>query len=431
MIPRYSRKEMTAIWSEENKLRLWLEIELAVCEAQEELGTVPKGSAAHIRSLARIDPARIEEIEAKTHHDVIAFLDHIAEQTGDKGRFLHYAMTSSDLLDTCLALQLDHASKILLADIDKLLSVLKDLAHRHRRTVCIGRTHGIFAEPTTFGLKMAQAHAEFSRQRDRLMEASQSIATCAISGAVGTFAHIPPKVEAMVAKALGLGIEPISTQVIPRDRHAAFFTTLALIASSVERLAVEIRLLQKSETSEVSEAFSSTQKGSSAMPHKRNPILSENLTGLMRVVRSYAVPAMENVALWHERDISHSSVERIIAPDATITLDFALYRLVGIMENLDIHADRMADNMALSCGIYASQPILLALTRSGLKRDQAYRMVQQHATTAWNTKTALRDVLIGDPEIVERLGQKTIDECCGIDRHLVHVDSIFRRVFPD
>ncbi len=430
MIERYARKDMSRIWQDENRFRLWLDIELAVCEIQEQRGDVPKGCAAYIRKHARIDPKRIDAIEAKTHHDVVAFLDHIAEQTGEKGRFLHYAMTSSDLLDTCLALQLRQSGTLLIKGITRLCTALCELARRHRTTVCIGRTHGIFAEPTTFGLKMAQAFAEFSRQKERLVTAVEGISTAAISGAVGTFAHMPPDIEAAVAKKLGLKVEPISTQVIPRDRHAAFFTTLALCASSLERLATEIRLLQKSETSEVAESFARTQKGSSAMPHKRNPIRSENITGLARLIRSFALPAMENVALWHERDISHSSVERVIGPDATIALDFALDRMTGIIENLDVYPDRMADNLALTCGLYASQSVLLALTRSGLRRDQAYRLVQGHAMRAWKERVPLGTLLDKDKDIVDRLGHDTIRELCGIERHLRHVDTIFDRIFP-
>ncbi len=376
MIPRYARPEMVAIWSPETKFRIWYEIEAHACDAQAALGVIPKANAEAVWRARNVefDVARIDEIEAVTKHDVIAFLTHLAEIVGPEARFVHQGMTSSDVLDTCFNVQLVKASDLLLAQMDKLLEALKKRAMEHKDTVTIGRSHGIHAEPTTFGLKLAQAYAEFARNRERMVQAREEVATCAISGAVGTFAHVDPRVEGYVAKKLGLRPEPISTQVIPRDRHAAFFATLAVIASSVERVATEIRHLQRTEVLEAEEFFAEGQKGSSAMPHKRNPVLSENLTGLARLVRGYAIPAMENVALWHERDISHSSVERMIGPDATVTLDFALSRLTGVIAGLVVYPERMQANMDRLGGLIHSQRVLLALTNAGVSREDAYRL---------------------------------------------------------
>ena len=429
MIPRYSRPKMAAIWEPENRFRIWLEIETLACEAQAEIGIVPASAAQAVREKGAFEIARIDEIERETHHDVIAFLTNLAEHVGPQARFVHQGMTSSDVLDTCLAVQLKQAADILIADLDALLAALKRRAFEHKNTVTVGRSHGIHAEPTSFGLKLAGHYAEFARDRERLVAARREIATCAISGAVGTFANIDPRVEAYVAEKLGLVPEPISTQVIPRDRHAQFFMTLALAAAAVERLATEIRHLQRTEVREAEEYFAPGQKGSSAMPHKRNPVLSENLTGLARLVRSTVVPALENVALWHERDISHSSVERVIAPDATILLDFALARAAGLVERLVVYPERMRANLEALGGLVDSQRVLLALTQKGMSREDAYRAVQRHAMAAWAGEGRFSDLLKADPEIARRIEPQAIDGLFGTDYHLKHVDAIFRRVF--
>ena len=436
MIPRYSRPQMAAIWAPERRLRLWLEIELCALEAMIEAGLVPKSvggvrAAAEARLDQIIDPEAIAAIEARTRHDVIAFLTHVEEVVGADARYLHLGMTSSDLLDTALALQLREAADLLLDDLDGLLAALQRRALEHKHTLCIGRSHGIHAEPTTFGLKLASHHAEFARDRTRLEQARREIATCAISGAVGTFANIGPQIEARVAERLGLTPEPISTQVIPRDRHAAFFATLALLASGVERLSTEIRHLQRTEVGEVAEAFGAGQKGSSAMPHKRNPVLTENLTGLARLVRASVIPALENVALWHERDISHSSVERVIAPDATIALDFALDRVAGVVEGLEVDAPRMRANLESTLGVIFSQRVLLALTEAGLGRQEAYEIVQRQALRAWRERLPLIDLLRADAEVTQRLGDATLAGLFDLDYHTKHVDTIFARVFED
>lgn len=432
MIPRYSRPDMVAIWSPETKYRIWFEIEAYACNALAEIGVIPKESAKTIwekGSAAEFDVARIDEIEAITKHDVIAFLTHLAEFVGPDARFIHQGMTSSDVLDTTLNVQLMRASDILLNDLDKLLAALKTRAFEHKDTVTIGRSHGIHAEPTTFGVKLAQAYAEFSRCRDRLVAAKEEIATCAISGAVGTFANIDPRVEEYVAKALNMRPEPVSTQVIPRDRHAMFFATLGVIASSVERLSIEIRHLQRTEVLEVEEYFSPGQKGSSAMPHKRNPVLTENLTGLARMVRSYAMPAMENVALWHERDISHSSVERYIGPDATITLDFALARLTGVIEKLLVYPDNMMKNLNKFRGLVHSQRVLLALTQAGVSREDAYRLVQRNAMRVWEEGKDFLEELLNDEDVRKALSEEQIREKFDLGYHTKQVDTIFDRVF--
>jgi adenylosuccinate lyase len=435
MIPRYSRSDMAAIWTPESRLRIWFEIEAHATDALADLGVVPREAARAIweadAAAGPFDIARIDAIEAETKHDVIAFLTHVAERTGEPARFLHQGMTSSDVLDTCLAVQLARASDILLVDIDQLLVVLERRAREHKLTPTIGRSHGIHAEPVTFGLKLAQAHAEFARNRERLVHARADVATCAISGAVGTFANIDPYVEEYVATKLGLKPEPVSTQVIPRDRHAMFFATLGVIAGSVERLATEIRHLQRTEVLEAEEYFAPGQKGSSAMPHKRNPVLTENLTGLARMVRGYVTPALENVALWHERDISHSSVERYIAPDATITLDFALARLTGVVDKLLVYPDRMARNMDRMGGLIHSQRVLLALTQAGAPREDAYRLVQRNAMKVWDSDGALslRDLLLADPDVTAFLSPDEIEDKFDLAYHLKHVDTIFARVF--
>ena len=429
MIPRYSRPEMTKIWSPENYFRIQLDIETYASEAQEKLGIIPQGVAQRVRERGAFQVDRIREIERDVHHETIAFLTNLAEHVGPEARFVHQGMTSSDVLDTCFAVQLKEAADILLADIDALLAVLKRRAFEHKLTPTIGRSHGIHAEPTTFGLKLAGHYAEFARNHARLVAARKEVATCAISGAVGTFANIDPRVEAHVAKKLGLEPEPISTQVIPRDRHAQFFTTLALIAAAVERLATELRHLQRTEVREAEEYFAPGQKGSSAMPHKRNPILSENLTGLARVVRAAAVPALENVALWHERDISHSSVERVIAPDTTIALDFALARLTGLVDRLVVYPERMRQNLESLGGLVESQRVLLALTQAGMSREDAYRAVQRNAMAAWDSKGRFSDLLKADPEITRLLDPQTIDGLFDVAYHLKHVDTIFARVF--
>ncbi len=433
MIPRYSRPEMTAIWSPETKFRIWFEIEAHAADAMAELGTVPKEAAKKIwekGKAARFDVARIDAIEAEVKHDVIAFLTHLSEIVGPEARFVHAGMTSSDVLDTCFNVQLVRAADILLADIDALLAALKRRAFEHKNTVTVGRSHGIHAEPTTFGLKMAQAYAEFARGRRRLHAAREEVATCAISGAVGTFAQVDPRVEEHVAKAMGLHREPISTQVIPRDRHAMFFATLGVVASSMERLATEIRHLQRTEVLEAEEFFSEKQKGSSAMPHKRNPVLSENLTGLARMVRSYALPAMENVALWHERDISHSSVERMIGPDATVTLDFALARLTGLIDKLVVYPANMQKNLDKLGGLIHSQRVLIALTQKGVPREDAYRLVQRNAMKVWGGESNdFLALLKADPDVSAKLSDKELEANFDLDYHLKHVDTIFKRVF--
>lgn len=432
MIPRYSRPEMVAIWSPEQKFRIWFEIEAHACDALADLGVIPKEAARTIwekGGAATFDVARIDEIEAVTKHDVIAFLTHLAEIVGPDARFVHQGMTSSDVLDTCFNVQLVKATDILLADMDRLLDALKRRALEHKDTVTIGRSHGIHAEPTTFGVKLALAYAEFERCRARLVAAREEVATCAISGAVGTFANIDPRVEEHVAAAMGLKPEPVSTQVIPRDRHAMYFATLGVIASSIERLATEIRHLQRTEVLEAEEYFSPGQKGSSAMPHKRNPVLTENLTGLARMVRAFSIPAMENVALWHERDISHSSVERMIGPDATITLDFALARLTGVIDKLLVYPENMAANMNKFRGLVHSQRVLLALTQAGASREDAYRLVQRNAMKVWEQGKDFLEELLADSEVRAFLPEEEIREKFDLGYHTKHVDTIFRRVF--
>jgi adenylosuccinate lyase len=432
MIPRYSRPEMVAIWEPETKFRIWFEIEAHACEALAELGVIPKEAAKNIRERgdkAKFDVAKIDEIEREVKHDVIAFLTHLAEFIGEDSRFVHQGMTSSDVLDTCFNVQLARASDILLNDMDELLAAIKRRAFEHKDTVCIGRSHGIHAEPVTFGLKMAEAYAEFERCRERLVNARKEIATCAISGAVGTFANIDPRVEEHVAKALGLEAEPVSTQVIPRDRHAMFFATLGVIASSIERVATEIRHLQRTEVLEAEEFFSEGQKGSSAMPHKRNPVLTENLTGLARLVRGMSIPAMENVALWHERDISHSSVERMIGPDATVTLDFALTRLTGVIDKLLVYPEQMQKNMDKLGGLVHSQRVLLALTQKGASREDAYRLVQRNAMPVWRGEGNFLELLKADADVKKYLTDAEIEERFDLGYHTKHVDTIFARVF--
>jgi adenylosuccinate lyase len=429
MIPRYSRPEMAAIWEPGNRFRIWFEIEAHACDAMAALGVIPKSAAKAVRKRGRFEIARIDEIERETRHDVIAFLTNLAEHVGPEARFVHQGMTSSDVLDTCLAMQLVQASNLLLADLDRLLVALKKRASEYKMTVCIGRSHGIHAEPTTFGLKLAGHYAAFARGRERLVAARREIATCAISGAVGTFANIDPRVEAHVAKKMGLAIEPVSTQVIPRDRHAMFFATLGVIAGSIENLAVEIRHLQRTEVREAEEFFAPGQKGSSAMPHKRNPVLTENVTGLARLIRGMVVPALENVALWHERDISHSSAERVIAPDATIALDFALARMAGVVEKLVVYPEQMRRNLDLYGGLIHSQRVLLALTQAGMSREDAYRTVQRHAMPVWQGKGDLQALLAGDPAVTAKLSRKALASCFDLDYHLRHVDTVFRRVF--
>jgi len=431
MIPRYARPQMTEVWSQETKYRIWFEIEAHATDQLAELGVVPKAAAASVWKARdmRFDVARIDEIEREVKHDVIAFLTHLSELVGEDARFVHQGLTSSDVLDTCLAVQLTRSADLLLEGLDRLLAALKTRALEHKMTVCIGRSHGIHAEPTTMGLKFARFYAEFARGRERLVRAREAIATCAISGAVGTFANVDPSVEAHVAKMLGLTPEPVSTQVIPRDRHAEYFSALAIIASSIENLAVEVRHLQRSEVREAQEYFSKGQKGSSAMPHKRNPILTENLTGLARLVRSAAAPALENVALWHERDISHSSVERGIAPDANIHLDFALHRAAGMIEGLLVHADRCRENLQAYGGIHNSQRVLLALTQAGASREQSYTLVQRNGMKTWDEGGQLVDHLKADEGVTALLSPDQIEACFDEAYHLKHVDTIFARVF--
>ena len=429
MIPRYSRPEMTAIWSEESKFQIWFEIEAHACDAQAKLGVIPSDAAATIWQRGAFDIERINDIERETKHDVIAFLTNLAEYVGEDARFVHQGMTSSDVLDTTLSVQLSRASDLMLAGLDRLLAGLRSRAHEHKRTATIGRSHGIHAEPTTLGLKFASFYAEFSRCRERLVAARREVATCAISGAVGTFAHIDPFVEEHVAEKMGLEIEPVSTQVIPRDRHAMYFATLGVIASSIERLSVEIRHMQRTEVREAEEFFSAGQKGSSAMPHKPNPVLTENLTGIARIVRAAVVPALENVALWHERDISHSSVERVFAPDATIALDFALHRLAGVVENLLVYPENMQANLDQLGGLVHSQQVLLALTQKGVSRENAYVYVQRNAMKIWAEGGSYLDNLKADADVSAHLSDQELDSLFDLNQHFQHVDTIFKRVF--
>jgi adenylosuccinate lyase len=432
MIPRYSRPEMAAIWSPDTRFRIWFEIEAHAADAQAKLGIVPKAAAKKIWAkgkAAKFDIARIDEIEREVKHDVIAFLTHLAEHVGPEARFVHSGMTSSDVLDTCFNIQCVRAADILIADVDALLKALKRRALQYKHTPTVGRSHGIHAEPTTFGLKLAVAYAEFARARERLVAARKEVATCAISGAVGTFAQVDPRVEAHVAKALGLRVEPVSTQIVPRDRHAMFFAVLGVVASSVERLSIEIRHLQRTEVLEAEEYFSPGQKGSSAMPHKRNPVLSENLTGLSRMVRGYVTPALENVALWHERDISHSSVERMIGPDSTVTLDFALHRLAGVIDKLVVYPENMQKNLDRLGGLVHSQRVLIALTKKGMARETAYRLVQQHAMTVWREGADFLALLKADQEVRAVMSAKEIEANFDLKHHFKHVDTIFKRVF--
>ncbi|HZJ12909.1 MAG TPA: adenylosuccinate lyase [Methyloceanibacter sp.] len=431
MIPRYSRPEMAHIWEPETRFRIWLRIETYAAEAMAELGLIPKHAADAVKKRGGFDIARIDAIEREVKHDVIAFLTSVAEHVGPEARFLHAGLTSSDVLDTCFNVQLVEAADLLIADIDALLAALKTRAFEHKNTPTVGRSHGVHAEPTTFGLKLAVAYAEFARARERLVRAREEVATCAISGAVGTFAHVDPRVEAYVAKKLGLRPEPISTQVVPRDRHALYFATLAVVASSVERLATEIRHLQRTEVLEAEEYFSQGQKGSSAMPHKRNPVLSENLTGLARVVRAYVMPALEDVALWHERDISHSSVERVIGPDATIALDFALSRLTDIVRDLVVYPERMRLNLDRLGGLIHSQRVLLALTEAGVPREEAYRIVQRNAMRVWEGGADFLEALLADQDVTKVLSPEKIRAQFDLGYHLKHVDTIFARVFGD
>jgi len=431
MIPRYTRQEMAKIWEPENRFRIWLEIETLACEAQAELGVIPKEVVPVIREKGNFNIERIDAIEAEVKHDVIAFLTSVAEFVGPEARFIHQGMTSSDVLDTCLSVQLVQAADELLTDIDMLLDSLKQRAMEHKYTVCMGRSHGIHAEPVTFGLKLASFHAEMQRNRTRLLAARENIATGAISGAVGTFANIDPYVEEYVCARMGLKPEPVSTQVIPRDRHAEFFCTLSIIASTMERIAIEVRHLQRTEVLEAEEQFTKGQKGSSAMPHKRNPILSENLTGQARYIRSMCIPALENVALWHERDISHSSVERYIAPDATVALDFSLRRLNGLIKNLVVYPENMVRNLNQMKGLVFSQKILLDLTQAGVSREDAYRLVQKNAMKVWEEGKDFQTELLADPEVIGALGEAKVRESFDLNYHLKHVDTIFKRVFGE
>src|SRR6187401_1015029 len=432
MIPRYTRPEMASIWEPQTRFKIWFEIEAHAADALAELGTIPKEAAKTVWAKAKnatFNVERIDEIERETKHDVIAFLTHLAEIVGPEARFVHQGMTSSDVLDTCLNVQLTRAADLLISDIDRVLAALKKRAFEHKMTPTIGRSHAIHAEPVTFGLKLAFAYAEFTRARERLIAARKEVATCAISGAVGSFANIDPAVEEHVARAMSLTPEPVSTQVIPRDRHAMFFATLGVIASSMERLAIEIRHLQRTEVLEAEEFFSEGQKGSSAMPHKRNPVLTENLTGLARMVRAYVTPAMENVALWHERDISHSSVERMIGPDSTITLDFALNRLAGIIDKLVVYPGNMQKNLDRLGGLVHSQRVLIALTKAGMAREEAYRIVQKHAMQVWQGKGDFLTLLKGDAEVRAKLKPAEIEANFDLGHHFKHVDTIFKRVF--
>jgi len=429
MIKRYSRKELTDIWSEENKYKIWLDVEVAAAEAMEKLGHIPRGVASVVKKKAKINVKRIHQIEADVKHDVIAFLTSVTEKAGIKARYLHQGMTSSDVLDTSFNIQLVQSGKILLQDLDKILSVLKRQAKKHKLTPCMGRSHGIHAEPITFGLKLASFYEEFKRNKIRLKRAIEEVSTCAISGAVGTFANINPNVEKHVAKKLKMKVEPISTQVIPRDRHAYYFSVLGIIAGSIERVAIEIRHLQRTEVYELQEYFSKKQKGSSAMPHKKNPILSENLTGLARMVRSAVIPALENIALWHERDISHSSVERNIGPDANITLDFALVRLSNLLENMIIYPKKMLENLNLTKGLIFSQEVMLELTKSGLSREKSYRIVQNYAKKCFSENLNLIDVIRQDEFIISKISEKKLKTIFSYAKHFKNVNLIFRRVF--
>ena len=434
MIPRYARHDMTELWSAETKFRIWFEIEAHACDALAKLGVIPKDAAAKIWEKGKgvkFDVARIDEIEREVKHDVVAFLTHLSEIVGPEARFVHLGMTSSDVLDTCLAVQLRRAADLLITDVDLLLKALRTRAFEHKYTPTIGRSHGIHAEPTTFGLKLAGYYAEFARARRRLETAREEISTAAISGSVGSFANIEPAVEAHVASKMGLTVEPVSTQVIPRDRHAAYFAALGVVAASLERLATEIRHLQRTEVLEAEEVFSPGQKGSSSMPHKRNPVLSENIVGLARMVRAYVQPAMEDVALWHERDISHSSVERFIGPDATITLDFALVRAAGIVEKLVVYPERMMENLEKTHGLVHSQRVLLALAQKGLAREEAYRLVQKNAMAAWNGDGALLDLLKADQEVSRALSAAELENLFDLAYHFKQVDTIFARVFAE
>ncbi len=429
MIDRYSRKEIKKIWDEKNKYQIWLDIEIAVAQAMEKNKIIPRGVASKVKNKATINVDRIHKIESKVHHDVIAFLTSITEKVGPDGRFLHKGMTSSDVLDTCFNIQLSQAGKIILKDLDELLKVLKNKALKYKKTVCIGRSHGIHAEPTTFGLKLAGFYEEFKRNKIRLEKAIDEISTCSISGAVGTYANINPKIESYVAKKLNLRVEPISTQVIPRDRHAYFFSILGIIAGSAERVATEIRNLQRTEVQEVEEFFGKKQKGSSAMPHKRNPILSENLTGLARMVRSYVVPALENISLWHERDISHSSVERNIGPDSTITLDFALNRLKNILKNMNVYPKKMLTNLDITKGLIFSQRVMIELTKFGFSREKAYSLVQKNAHNAWGKNISFYESLMKDSLINKKISNKDLLKMFNIDYHTKNINLIFKRIF--
>ena len=431
MIDRYSRKEIKKIWEEKNKYQIWLDIEIAAAQAMEKLKLIPKGVSIKVKKKAVINVERIHKIESKVHHDVIAFLTSITEKVGPEGRYLHQGMTSSDVLDTCFNIQLIQASKIIIKDIDEILKVLKNKSLKYKNTICIGRSHGIHAEPTTFGLKLASFYEEFKRNRKRLVYAIKEISTCAISGAVGTFANIDPKVETYVAKKLNLKVEPISTQIIPRDRHAYYFSVLAIIAGSIERIATEIRNLQKTELQEVQEFFDKKQKGSSAMPHKKNPILSENLTGLARLVRSYVVPALENISLWHERDISHSSVERNIGPDSTIALDFALNRLKNILKNMNVYPKKMLENLNITKGLIFSQRVMIELTKHGFSREKAYLLVQRNAQKSWVKNVSFYESLTKDSLINKKISNKELVKMFDINYHTKRINIIYKRVFKN
>ena len=429
MIKRYSRKELTDIWSEENKYKIWLNVEIAAAQAMEKLGKIPKGVSSIVRKKAKINVKRIHQIESKVKHDVIAFLTSVTERAGIKARYLHQGMTSSDVLDTSFNIQLVQSGKIILKDLDQILRVLKKQAKKYKYTPCMGRSHGIHAEPITFGLKLASFYEEFKRNRKRLADAIEEVSTCAISGAVGTFANISPNVEKHVAKKLGLKVEPISTQVIPRDRHAFYFSVLGIIAGSIERVSIEIRHLQRTEVYELQEYFSKSQKGSSAMPHKKNPILSENLTGLARMVRSSVVPALENIALWHERDISHSSVERNIGPDANITIDFALVRLTNILDNMIVYPKKMLENLNITKGLIFSQELMLELTKTGLSREKSYKIVQNYAKKCFSENLNLFDVIMADKFIMSKVSPKKLKTIFNYSKHFKNVNLIYRRVF--
>ena len=429
MITRYSREEIRKIWEEKNKYKIWLDIEIAAAQAMEKYKIIPKGVSLKVRKKAKINVDRIHQIENKVHHDVIAFLTSVTEKVGKEGKFLHKGMTSSDVLDTCFNIQLVQASKILIKDMDEILNVLKNKSLKYKKTICIGRSHGIHAEPTTFGLKLAGFYEEFKRNKKRLLSAVKEISTCAISGAVGTYANIDPRVESYVAKKFNLKVEPVSTQIIPRDRHAYYFSVLAIIGSSIERVATEIRNLQKTELQEVTEFFDKKQKGSSAMPHKKNPILSENLTGLARMVRSYVLPALENISLWHERDISHSSVERNIGPDSTITLDFALNRLTNILKNMTVYPKKMLDNLNISNGLIFSQRVMLELTRHGFTREKAYRIVQKNAQNSHKKNISFYDSLMNDSLINKNISNKDLRKMFNLEYHIRKINIIFNRVF--